>query len=346
MGMNHSSTISENVTQTVKWKVENISRLTQNKVIIGPKLYFSRSCRGNFALEIMDDHLHIHFRNKSDTDLKINCTISYLKYRNEQFEYTPFEHLGYWDVQVPKNRCKTVTEIGNFTEFIKILPADTLTLQFELSTEGSVNTPPESLLWIPKAEDKTWFDERTKLLSDLSSMHLNENTDVNLKVGEHVVPAHWSILCARSPYFKKMYQTEMKERLQNSVVITDVPAKAVKEFVSFLYTGILEEQQYENSSLDEMYNLYYAADKYEVLDLRKMCAFSLSTRISVDTAIQILIWANMHNDEEVKAQVMDFIASNFSAIADTDTWKKLLDDNTKLAVEVIAFCTEKLKNSR
>ncbi|GIZ05362.1 speckle-type POZ protein B [Caerostris extrusa] len=205
---------------------------------------------------------------------------------------------------------------------MKTLPKDTLRLQFELKTEASYKDLLPLLLG-PIPEGHKWFDERKRLHEDLLRMHNDENTDVNLKIGDEIVPAHWSIL-----------------------FIADIPTKAIREFVAFLYTGIFEDELYENTNLDEVYDLYRAADKYKVLDLRKHCGHSLMARISVDNAVQILTWADAHNDEEVKTAAMDFVGSNFVAITDTGGWKKLTDENPKLAGKVIAFCTEKLKNSK
>ncbi|GIY55984.1 protein roadkill [Caerostris darwini] len=341
MGVRHSSTVTENVLQTLKWEVENISKLSENQVICGHKLYFSRFCRGNFKLKIINDCLHIYLHNKSDTDLKTECSISYLTIQNEESV-----KLGHWILEVPQNKCVIVSEIENFTtEFMKTLPKDTLILQFELKTEASYKDL-LPLLSGPIPGGYKWFDERKRLHEDLSLMHNDENTDVSLKIGDEIVHAHWSILCARSPYFKNMYRIQKKEDPKNSVVITDISAKAIREFVAFLYTGIFEDVLYENTNLDEVYDLYRAADKYEVLDLRKYCGYSLMARISVENAVQILNWADIHNDKEVKTAAMDFVSSNFVAITDTDGWKKLTDENPKLAGKVIAVCTKKLKNSK
>ncbi|GFU99323.1 speckle-type POZ protein B [Trichonephila clavipes] len=72
-----------------------------------------------------------------------------------------------------------------------------------------------------------------------------------------------------------------------------VPLSAMKRLVEFLYTGAVEEAS-KDIPLQEVYDLYYAADKYEAMDLRKMCGITLMSKASVDNASIILMLADKH----------------------------------------------------
>ncbi|GFY64358.1 speckle-type POZ protein B [Trichonephila inaurata madagascariensis] len=182
-----------------------------------------------------------------------------------------------------------------------------------------------------------------KLSQDLKSMYLNSlNADCTLEVKSEEILVNSSILAARSSVFKKMLHHDKEQKVQNPVAITDVPLPAMKRLVQFLYTGSVEEAA-KDIPLQEVYDLYYAADKYEVMDLRKMCGTTLMSKTSVDNACQILLWADRHSDESLKSQALNFISLNFETVVDSDVWRHLTDDETKLANEALGFCALKFK---
>ncbi len=64
-------------------------------------------------------------------------------------------------------------------------------------------------------------------------------SDINILVNGTKIPAHKSILSARSPIFKAMFSYDnTKEALENEVVIPDVSVSVMKEFLRFIYTGV------------------------------------------------------------------------------------------------------------
>jgi len=89
-------------------------------------------------------------------------------------------------------------------------------------------------------------------------------TDVELQVGGTSFPAHRFILSAQSPVFEAMFNSGMKESQTGSVRIDDVDSSTFKEFLDFLYTGMLPP-----SAIKE--ELFTVADKYQVKSLMDIC---------------------------------------------------------------------------
>lgn len=114
-------------------------------------------------------------------------------------------------------------------------------------------------------------------LADFSSKQINfdlenlfqtkEHCDIMVSDGKSKISAHKAILCARSPVFNIMFQQDMLENKNNEVVIDDIDFETLHDFLSFLYSGKVEKLSF-NSAM----SLYYAADKYEVQDLRVLCS--------------------------------------------------------------------------
>ncbi|GFU21812.1 protein roadkill [Trichonephila clavipes] len=189
-------------------------------------------------------------------------------------------------------------------------------------------------------ESRCW----QKLSQDLKSMFKNSlSADYTLKVRNEEIRVNSFILAARSSVFKKMFDYDKEQHVPCSEMITDVPLPAMKRLVEFFCTHRAVEESAKDIPLQEVYDLYYAADKYEVMDLRKMCGTTLMSKASADNASQILLWADRHSDESLKSQAINFISLNFETVVDSDVWQHFKDNETKLANEALSFCAIKFK---
>ncbi|GFR01236.1 speckle-type POZ protein B [Trichonephila clavata] len=183
----------------------------------------------------------------------------------------------------------------------------------------------------------------TKLSQDLKSLYQNSiDTDYTLVVESEEIHVNSCILAARSSVFKKMLHHDKDQNVPNVVTITDVPLPAMKRLVEFLYTGAFEDAT-KGILFEEVYDLYYAADKYEVMDLRKICGTTLMAKASADNVSKILLWADRHNDVGLKSQILNFISLNFETVMDSLVWLSFRKKETELANEALSFCAQKLK---
>lgn len=105
--------------------------------------------------------------------------------------------------------------------------------------------------------------------------------------------------------------------------ITDVDNEVLREMLRFIYTG-------KSGNLDKMADdLLAAADKcvdllfygifydfwlilvcvrrYALDRLKVMCEEALCTSLSVENAAEVLILADLHSADQLKAQAIDFI---------------------------------------
>uniref|UniRef100_A0A3B3TA33 Speckle type BTB/POZ protein like n=1 Tax=Paramormyrops kingsleyae TaxID=1676925 RepID=A0A3B3TA33_9TELE len=177
-----------------------------------------------------------------------------------------------------------------------LLPDDKLTLFCEVSVvQDSVNISGQSnmnVLRVPECQ----------LSDDLGNLwECSRFTDCSLYVGGQEFKAHKSILAARSPVFNAMFEHEMEESKKNRVDISDVDPDVFKEMMGFIYTG-------KAPNLEKMAdNLLAAADKYALERLKVMCEEALCSSLSVENVADILILADLHSAEQLKAQAIDFI---------------------------------------
>ena len=87
---------------------------------------------------------------------------------------------------------------------------------------------------------------KTQLQTDLINLfEFGAFSDVTFLVHEKEFAAHKSVLTSRSIYFKNMFDAEMLESTTNRVHVTDVDPSTFETVLRFLYSGVVEEKQFE-----------------------------------------------------------------------------------------------------
>ncbi|CAL1262209.1 unnamed protein product [Larinioides sclopetarius] len=167
------------------------------------------------------------------------------------------------------------------------------------------------------------------LIDDLKSMLNNSlHSDIKLKTSSHSYPAHKCILSTRSPVFEAMFSTDMKEKIDNCVDIGDLKEDTILRMLRYIYGADVGELEWTSAT-----ELYEAADKYQILNLKDMCSSFLKNNLRPSNACKALILADLHEDQDLKGFVQDFILSYGKNIVNSDEWNQLLETNAKLAAE-------------
>ncbi|KAK7792671.1 hypothetical protein R5R35_012517 [Gryllus longicercus] len=177
-----------------------------------------------------------------------------------------------------------------------------------------------------------------RLHDDLETLFENQKfSDVTLSVSGRELQAHKAILAARSPVFAAMFEHEMKERKFNRVEISDVDHEVFHEMLRFIYTG-------RSANLKKMADgLLAAADKYALERLKMMCEEALCTDLTIENASGILILADLHSADELKARTIDFINMCATDVMNTSGWKSMIKSHPHLIAEALhALATQQI----
>jgi len=160
------------------------------------------------------------------------------------------------------------------------------------------------------------------IANDLGKLLLEnaeETMDVILKSGGEDIRVHKSVLVARSPVFKAMFSTEMKEKKENEIDMTDATVIAIKEMKKFMYLGIIAEEFQETEELMKL------ADKYEIEDLRIECTQILLKSINNNNVFKLGILGEIYNSNELVRNCAEHIKNNRDNIdVDEETSRDLL----------------------
>ena len=158
-------------------------------------------------------------------------------------------------------------------------------------------------------------------------------SDVKLNSNEEIFNAHKTILAARSPVFEAMFENEMLEKTEGLVTIVDVSNEVLKEILQYIYTG--KEPNFEKT---DVFGLVSAADKYQLDELKIMCARYLWNNLTSENVSDILILADAHHATELKAQAIKFINGHTKEVFATDSYTIL----RKLHQYLVVDCYEAL----
>ena len=112
-------------------------------------------------------------------------------------------------------------------------------------------------------------------------------SDVTLKINGKIVPAHKCLLAARSGKFKMMFEAQMCEQGEHTIVIDTQKPQLFMSLIDWIYSSELD---FPDSTAD-IFELILLADEYLLEDLRRKCEDGLIYRLDQDNALEILVVA-------------------------------------------------------
>ena len=167
-----------------------------------------------------------------------------------------------------------------------------------------------------------------------------QNHDLILKVGDKEIKAHQDVLRSRSQVFKSMLNHNMKEKNSGIIDIPDCDAKAMEQFLCYIYTGKVDSLNQNN-----MLKLYYIADNYDMKGLKKKCCAFIKKSLSNVNVFEVIKLALNHSDSGLLEHATEHFIDNAQDIMLTVEWQIFMKDNTTVANELLLKSFAKLKNT-
>jgi speckle-type POZ protein len=159
------------------------------------------------------------------------------------------------------------------------------------------------------------------------------SSDVSFNIGGREFPAHKLILSARSKYFAAMFKHPMKEKSTNQVNIEDIEPDVFQELLRFIYTGRVRTATMETVAA----NLFIAADKYLLGELKKECENYLLHHMTPDNCVVLLLHGDLLNPAESLKEAAKFLRRFPNEVMATDEWKKIQQENLVLLCNIHQF---------
>lgn len=156
------------------------------------------------------------------------------------------------------------------------------------------------------------------VLASLNDLRIHrELCDVELVVDDVRIPAHRSILCACSPYFKAMFSSSYSEANQGSVVIRDVSSTALELLVQYFYTSEVY------ITTDNVQELLSASCMFQIPSLKDACCEFMRRHLGVTNCLGVRAVADLHSCAQLRKIADDFAKKNFTSVIESEEFLKL-----------------------
>jgi speckle-type POZ protein len=190
-------------------------------------------------------------------------------------------------------------------------------------------------------------DDTIKCLNELAKhfgglFNNMQFSDVNFKVCGSEFPAHKLILAARSEVFAAIFKHPMREQSTNQIEIEDIKPKVFQELLRFIYTG---QVQFDKLSETMVVDLFTAADKYLLGQLKMKCENYLLHHISPDNCVFLLLHGDLQNPSETLEEAAKFLRHFPNQVMASNRWKKMKQENPVYLCDIHQFvlCKNKIE---
>ena len=130
--------------------------------------------------------------------------------------------------------------------------------------------------------------------------------------------AHRNVLSAVSPFFAKLFQSEMKEKEEGIIRFEEISASILEDVLEFIYTGHVMIFNERNAK-----DLIVAADFLLLICLKTFAGRFLEQRLSNSNCISTFYFAEKYQCEELVAKTRKFVHENFASVAELDEFLEL-----------------------
>ncbi len=151
--------------------------------------------------------------------------------------------------------------------------------------------------------------------------------------------AHKALLISRSSSFATQirnctnYNTTNSKLPSIDLYIDDLDPTTVRIMLIYIYTGRLITSNDEIKNNLNAIDLFRAAVKYDLNELRQLAKSTMLDVLKIDNAIEMLEVSDHANDASLKQQVLAFIRSNASAVSKTNNWVQFTKRHPHLIID-------------
>ena len=161
-------------------------------------------------------------------------------------------------------------------------------------------------------------------------------TDMKIVVQGKTFNVHRAVLAAQSQVFEKMFENNMKEKLERKIEIFDLDSNVVEDLIAFLYSGRITNLKSCHKQL------FIAADKYNIQDLMKLCLTEIKKGVTLSNVVESLSLARMIPSEmskSLKECCLSFLKRNKATIYKSKEWEQFKESSPEFVFEIMEELT-------
>lgn len=145
-----------------------------------------------------------------------------------------------------------------------------------------------------------------------------KHSDVSFVVENTIIPAHKTILSARSSYFEKLFTGGFTEATQSEINL-EVPLDAFKVVLRFIYTGCMS---LNSLNVNQIIGVYGLVDLYN-LELKESIQKFLEVLLSVENCFEILNAASLYSLDDLIQTCFTFMDGQSMELIKHETFKTI-----------------------
>uniref|UniRef100_A0A914QMP2 BTB domain-containing protein n=1 Tax=Panagrolaimus davidi TaxID=227884 RepID=A0A914QMP2_9BILA len=137
----------------------------------------------------------------------------------------------------------------------------------------------------------------------------NESKDFTISVDGKEIKVHKLIISNRSNVFRSMFNSNVKEAVENKVEITDFSFDVVETGIKMIYNTDFET----SLSIDDLMKLLQFFDKYDLLTLKDKVEPYLIAQISAANVCHLTNASILSNSFKLKNKCIEFMEKSFAS---------------------------------
>lgn len=169
--------------------------------------------------------------------------------------------------------------------------------------------------WLAKFLAFLWADE--------------DFADFTIEVEEQKFPAHRLVLASRSPVLRSLLLTDMREKREGKIVLSDVSASGWRIFQKYLYTNAFSFPK--DGDVTELLEVLMLSDKYDVHSLRNVVEGEVISRMSADNIVEVLEASVKFGLFDLKEAGVDFLKRKWATLRTSRKMMRWLSGDCELA---------------
>lgn len=173
----------------------------------------------------------------------------------------------------------------------------------------AIDVEPECLIITPMTSIfRDCTTPREKILCDYKNVFDSPifGDVVTLRMGDDTIQVHKAILMARSPFFAKLFNSELHDVITGIVTVADTDTSTMRTIVTYFYTGMTD-----NIGTKEAENLLKAANQYGLDILKHKCEQILCDNINMMNVGRFLILAQEFDAPSLENSAFAFIRTQY-----------------------------------
>lgn len=164
-------------------------------------------------------------------------------------------------------------------------------------------------------EDKNLWQDTFGTLHDFYQEKMF--CDIELHVGNRVIPCHRVILACFSQYFRSMFMSNMCECSNSIVTIKDVDETAFTDLINFAYTSKI------TLTTENAQTLLFACSILQVDSVARACCRFMTSHLHPSNCVGIRNFAEQHGQTDLIAKADEYILDNFIEVQNSEEWSQV-----------------------